>query len=144
VRPPRRSSASRNTSSRRLWPELNKDLELALFAAKIGAYAQGFAVMAEASREFNWSLPMPTIAKIWRDGCIIRSQFLDEITEAFTKAPRRQPDRDACLLRYGQGVASGASPHRRRRPPGRLAGSGADFGARLFRRLSPGPRHCRT
>ncbi|MEZ2127245.1 MULTISPECIES: NADP-dependent phosphogluconate dehydrogenase [unclassified Sinorhizobium] len=68
-------------------PELNKDLELALFAAKIGAYAQGFAVMAEASREFNWSLPMPVIAKIWRAGCIIRSQFLDEITSAFTKSP---------------------------------------------------------
>ncbi|MGO8579415.1 hypothetical protein AB9F37_33255, partial [Rhizobium leguminosarum] len=56
-------------------PELNKYLELALFAAKIGAYAQGFAVMAEASREFNWSLPMPTIARIWRAGCIIRSPF---------------------------------------------------------------------
>jgi 6-phosphogluconate dehydrogenase len=68
-------------------PDLIKDLELALFAAKIGAYAQGFAVMAEASKEFNWSLPMPTIARIWRAGCIIRSQFLDEITSAFTKAP---------------------------------------------------------
>ncbi|MDL2400595.1 NADP-dependent phosphogluconate dehydrogenase [Rhizobium mayense] len=68
-------------------PELLKDLELALFAAKIGAYAQGFAVMAEASKEFNWSLPMPVIAKIWRAGCIIRSQFLDEITSAFTKTP---------------------------------------------------------
>jgi 6-phosphogluconate dehydrogenase len=30
---------------------------------------------------------MPVIAKIWRAGCIIRSQFLDEITSAFTKAP---------------------------------------------------------
>lgn len=68
-------------------PELLKDLELALFAAKIGAYAQGFAVMAEASREFKWQLPMPIIAKIWRAGCIIRSQFLDEITSAFTKSP---------------------------------------------------------
>ncbi|MDE1993269.1 MAG: NADP-dependent phosphogluconate dehydrogenase, partial [Rhizobiaceae bacterium] len=68
-------------------PDLLKDLELALFAAKIGAYAQGFAVMAEASKEFNWSLPMPVIAKIWRAGCIIRSQFLDEITSAFTKTP---------------------------------------------------------
>lgn len=68
-------------------PDLLKDLELALFAAKIGAYAQGFAVMAEASREFGWSLPMPVIAKIWRAGCIIRSQFLDEITTAFTAAP---------------------------------------------------------
>jgi 6-phosphogluconate dehydrogenase len=64
-----------------------KDLELALFAAKIGAYAQGFAVMAEASREFGWKLPMPVIAKIWRAGCIIRSQFLDEITTAFTAMP---------------------------------------------------------
>ncbi len=64
-----------------------KDLESALLAAKIGAYAQGFAVMAAASKEFNWNLPMPTIAKIWRAGCIIRSQFLDEITSAFTKAP---------------------------------------------------------
>ncbi|MBV2186601.1 MAG: NADP-dependent phosphogluconate dehydrogenase, partial [Rhizobium sp.] len=66
---------------------LMSDLELALFAAKIGAYAQGFAVMAEASREFGWSLPMPTIARIWRAGCIIRSQFLDEITKAFTDKP---------------------------------------------------------
>ncbi|GEO85041.1 MULTISPECIES: NADP-dependent phosphogluconate dehydrogenase [Alphaproteobacteria] len=66
---------------------LLKDLELALFAAKIGAYAQGFAVMAQASREFGWELPMPTIARIWRAGCIIRSQFLDEITRAFTETP---------------------------------------------------------
>jgi 6-phosphogluconate dehydrogenase len=63
------------------------DLEMALLAGKIGAYAQGFAVMAEASREFGWSLPMPTIARIWRAGCIIRSQFLDEITSAFTAMP---------------------------------------------------------
>ena len=63
------------------------DLENALLAAKIGAYAQGFAVMAAASKEFNWNLPMPVIAKIWRAGCIIRSQFLDEITSAFTKDP---------------------------------------------------------
>lgn len=63
------------------------DLENALLAAKIGAYAQGFAVMAAASKEFGWDLPMPTIARIWRAGCIIRSQFLDEITSAFTKDP---------------------------------------------------------
>ena len=63
------------------------DLENALLAAKIAAYAQGFAVMSSASEEFNWSLPMPTIAKIWRAGCIIRSQFLDEITSAFTRDP---------------------------------------------------------
>lgn len=64
-----------------------KDLENALLAAKIGAYAQGFAIMSAASGEYGWNLPMPTIARIWRAGCIIRSQFLDEITSAFTKDP---------------------------------------------------------
>ncbi len=64
---------------------LVKELELALFAGKIAAYAQGFAVMSAASKEFNWNLPMGTVAKIWRAGCIIRSQFLDTISEAFTE-----------------------------------------------------------
>jgi 6-phosphogluconate dehydrogenase len=63
------------------------DLELALFAGKIAAYAQGFAVMEAASREFKWKLPMPTIARIWRAGCIIRSQFLDTIAEAYKAGP---------------------------------------------------------
>ena len=60
-------------------------LELALFAGKIAAYAQGFAVLEAASREFSWNLPMATIARIWRAGCIIRSQFLDTIATAFEK-----------------------------------------------------------
>ncbi|MEO3387023.1 NADP-dependent phosphogluconate dehydrogenase [Mesorhizobium sp. CAU 1741] len=59
------------------------DLELALFAGKIAAYAQGFAVMGEASSEFKWNLPMPTIARIWRAGCIIRSQFLGTLAQSF-------------------------------------------------------------
>jgi 6-phosphogluconate dehydrogenase len=59
------------------------DLEGALLAGKIVAYAQGFAVMDAASREFGWSLPLATIAKIWRAGCIIRSQFLGQIASAF-------------------------------------------------------------
>ena len=61
-------------------------LELALFAGKIAAYAQGFAVMEAASKEFGWNLPMPTIARIWRAGCIIRSQFLGTLAEALSGA----------------------------------------------------------
>jgi 6-phosphogluconate dehydrogenase len=59
-------------------------LEGALLAGKIAAYAQGFAVIDAASREFGWNLPLATIAKIWRAGCIIRSQFLGQIAAAFT------------------------------------------------------------
>jgi 6-phosphogluconate dehydrogenase len=64
--------------------KLLADLELALFAGKIAAYAQGFAVMDAASREFSWNIPLPTVAKIWRAGCIIRSQFLGTLAEAFS------------------------------------------------------------
>jgi 6-phosphogluconate dehydrogenase len=62
-----------------------KQLEGALYAAKICAYAQGFAVLARASADHKWDLPLGTIAAIWREGCIIRSQFLDRITKAFGK-----------------------------------------------------------
>ncbi len=62
-------------------------LELALFAGKIAAYAQGFAVLEAASKEFSWNLPMATIARIWRAGCIIRSQFLDTIATTYEKTP---------------------------------------------------------
>jgi 6-phosphogluconate dehydrogenase len=70
------------------------DLELGLFAGKIAAYAQGFAVMEEASCEFRWNLPMATIARIWRAGCIIRSQFLDKLANA----EDADPDADHLLL----------------------------------------------
>ena len=63
--------------------DIVRELEQALLAGQIVAYAQGFAVMAEASREYGWNLPLDTIARIWRAGCIIRSQFLGEIAAAF-------------------------------------------------------------
>ncbi len=62
-----------------------RQLESALYAGKIAAYAQGFAVMEQASAEKNWNLPLGTIASIWREGCIIRSQFLDLITSTFKR-----------------------------------------------------------
>jgi 6-phosphogluconate dehydrogenase len=62
-----------------------KQLESALYAGKIAAYAQGFAVMEQASADKEWNLPLGTIASIWREGCIIRSQFLDLITASFQK-----------------------------------------------------------
>jgi 6-phosphogluconate dehydrogenase len=62
-----------------------RQCESALYAAKICAYAQGFAVLQVASDTYKWNLPMGQIAKIWRAGCIIRSQFLDVITSTFAK-----------------------------------------------------------
>jgi len=58
-------------------------LEKALYLAKIISYAQGFNLMQNASAEHNWDLNYGEIARIWRGGCIIRSVFLDRITEAY-------------------------------------------------------------
>ncbi|KAL4399033.1 phosphogluconate dehydrogenase (decarboxylating) Gnd1 [Malassezia pachydermatis] len=63
------------------------DLEQALYASKIVSYAQGFMLMREAANEYNWKLNNPSIALMWRGGCIIRSVFLKDITNAFRKNP---------------------------------------------------------
>ena len=47
------------------------------------SYAQGFAQLRKASKDYNWELPFGEIAKIWREGCIIRAQFLQKITDAY-------------------------------------------------------------
>jgi 6-phosphogluconate dehydrogenase len=58
-------------------------VEKALLAGKIGAYAQGFSILEAASAAHNWNLPLGTVARIWRAGCIIRSTFLDTIAAAY-------------------------------------------------------------
>uniref|UniRef100_A0A914GRD7 6-phosphogluconate dehydrogenase, decarboxylating n=1 Tax=Globodera rostochiensis TaxID=31243 RepID=A0A914GRD7_GLORO len=59
----------------------------ALYASKVVSYAQGFMLLAEASREFGWNLDYGAIALMWRGGCIIRSRFLGRIKSAFEKNP---------------------------------------------------------
>lgn len=59
----------------------------ALYCSKICSYAQGFQLMREAQKEYNWDLNFGEIAKIWRGGCIIRAAFLQKITEAYEKEP---------------------------------------------------------
>ena len=58
-------------------------LEYALYCSKICAYAQGFQLMAVASKEHGWELDFGGIAKIWRAGCIIRAVFLQSISKAY-------------------------------------------------------------
>ncbi len=64
-----------------------QDLEKAVYAAKLVSYAQGYALLREAAREFNWDLNYGSIALLWRGGCIIRSAFLGKIRDAFAKEP---------------------------------------------------------
>ncbi|MCR8845682.1 NADP-dependent phosphogluconate dehydrogenase [Paenibacillus sp. SC116] len=67
--------------------EFVEKVRKALFASKIISYAQGWAQMRAASEEYNWNLNYGNIAKIFRGGCIIRSQFLNNIKEAYDTNP---------------------------------------------------------
>ncbi|XP_077302206.1 phosphogluconate dehydrogenase isoform X1 [Arctopsyche grandis] len=59
----------------------------ALYASKIVSYAQGFMLLREAAKSFNWKLNYGGIALMWRGGCIIRSVFLGNIKDAYTRNP---------------------------------------------------------
>lgn len=64
-----------------------EDIKNALYASKIVSYAQGYLLMREAAKEFNWNLNNGGIALMWRGGCIIRSVFLGKIKDAFDNNP---------------------------------------------------------
>ncbi len=63
------------------------DIRAALYASKVVAYAQGFDQIVAGAEEHGWDIDLGEVAKIWRDGCIIRARFLGRITEAYTEEP---------------------------------------------------------
>ena len=64
-----------------------EEIRQALYASKICSYAQGFQLISMAAGEFGWHLDYGGIALMWREGCIIRAQFLERITEAYAADP---------------------------------------------------------
>lgn len=66
-------------------PDFIQAIHDALYASKICSYAQGFALMMAAGKEYGWNLKYGEIALLWRGGCIIRAQFLDKIQQAFLR-----------------------------------------------------------
>jgi 6-phosphogluconate dehydrogenase len=65
-----------------------------LYLSKIVSYAQGFSQLKVASKEYNWNLKPGEISMIFRGGCIIRAQFLQNIKDAYD----RNPNLDNLLL----------------------------------------------
>ncbi|WP_079478037.1 NADP-dependent phosphogluconate dehydrogenase [Halobacillus salinus] len=74
--------------------EAIESIRKALYMSKICSYAQGFAQMQAMSEEKGWDLAYGNIASIFRGGCIIRAQFLNDIKAAY----ERTPDIDNLLL----------------------------------------------
>jgi 6-phosphogluconate dehydrogenase len=59
----------------------------ALYAAKITSYAQGMALLRQASQEYKYDIDLAEVAKIWRAGCIIRAALLSDVRAAFSRNP---------------------------------------------------------
>jgi 6-phosphogluconate dehydrogenase len=59
----------------------------ALYFSKVCSYAQGMSLIQAADKEFAYHINTPEVARIWKAGCIIRAQFLDEIKKAYVEEP---------------------------------------------------------
>jgi 6-phosphogluconate dehydrogenase len=65
-----------------------EDVRQALFASKLVSYAQGLDMLGSAAREYGWELKLDEIASLWRAGCIIRAELLDDIMKAYAGAEK--------------------------------------------------------
>ena len=64
-----------------------QDVHDALYCSKIMSYAQGMAMLGNASAAYKWDLKLDEIASLWKGGCIIRAKFLDSIKKAYKGNP---------------------------------------------------------
>ncbi|WP_424493586.1 NADP-dependent phosphogluconate dehydrogenase [Salinimicrobium sp. GXAS 041] len=71
------SLASKNDISEAFSEELFE----AYKAASIINHAIGFDLIKEAGKEYDWNLNLSEIARIWTNGCIIRSAFMEDLVE---------------------------------------------------------------
>ena len=65
-----------------------EDLERALYFSFVMTYAQGMHLLRKASEAYDYNFGLEQIAKIWRGGCIIRSQLLEDVYAAFRSNTR--------------------------------------------------------
>jgi len=71
-----------------LAPDTIGFIESALRLSFIATYAQGFSLLKAANEEKNFDLDMVEISKIWRGGCIIRAQMLEQVRAIFESEPQ--------------------------------------------------------
>jgi 6-phosphogluconate dehydrogenase len=133
----------------------------ALYCSKMCSYAQGMALIAKASAEYQYNVNLPEIARIWKGGCIIRAGFLDKIKKAFSDNPtlpnlllapefkqtildRQEAWREVLVLANTMGIAVPAfsssldyfDSYRRAKLPQNLTQAQRDyFGAHTYERI---------
>ena len=61
-------------------------LRSACQAARIINHAIGFGLMKEVSEQLSWELDLSEIARIWTNGCIIRSELMEELVQVYKQS----------------------------------------------------------
>jgi 6-phosphogluconate dehydrogenase len=67
---------------------LTEHLANAYYAGMVMSYAQGMALLGEASKAYHYGLDLELVARIWRGGCIIRAAILEDIRAAYGRQPQ--------------------------------------------------------
>lgn len=75
-------------------------LQHAYRVARIINHHQGFELMRCASEHYNWALPLSEIARIWTNGCIIRSAFMEEAIVRFKEKDQLLDHKDIMKFLY--------------------------------------------
>ncbi|PCH39465.1 6-phosphogluconate dehydrogenase decarboxylating [Wolfiporia cocos MD-104 SS10] len=61
--------------------EFLEDLRLAVYCATLASFAQGLNLIARASEDEGWGVDLASCIRIWREGCIIRSEYIADLLQ---------------------------------------------------------------
>ena len=62
-------------------------VEEALWVAKVIAYSEGMTMIAKSNSDFGWGIKPSQVIALWRGGCIIRAELLNDLKKAFDLDP---------------------------------------------------------
>ena len=65
--------------------EVVKSLRDATFSSILISYVQGIILLRAASEEYGYAIPIDTVTRIWKGGCIIRAKLLDLIYASYKR-----------------------------------------------------------
>jgi 6-phosphogluconate dehydrogenase len=66
---------------------LRDEVQKAIYAAKICAYAQAFALLSAAATAHHWQLDRAAIARLGRAGCTVRGALFERVQRAYERDP---------------------------------------------------------
>jgi 6-phosphogluconate dehydrogenase len=61
--------------------EVIEELRKAVYCAFLACFAQGLNLLARANKEENWGIKLSEVIRVWRNGCIIRSDYIADLLQ---------------------------------------------------------------